>query len=171
MDIDKVLEDHKLWVNKQLEGKRANLSDAKLYWAKLSNANLSWADLSKANLCWANISNANLSNAKLYWAKLSGADLSWAKLSNADLSGADLCWADLSGANLYGAKGIVRLGPSTDGYEFFGVNHGETVMIKAGCRWFSVEEAKEHWTKTRGGTKLGLERIRFVEFIEAHFSE
>lgn len=73
-------------------------------------------------------------------------------------------------ADLYGAKGILRVGPTLDGYEFFGVAHPDGPMIKAGCRWFTVAEAVAHWTATRGNTPLGNERLRFVEFIRAHFA-
>jgi len=37
------------------------------------------------------------------------------------------------------------------------------------CR-VMVEEARKHWQETRGGTALGAERLRFVDFIEAHFA-
>jgi len=61
----------------------------------------------------------------------------------------------------------LRVGPSADGYEFFGVVRGGLVWIKAGCQWFTSDDARTHWNKTRGGTSLGAERIRFVNFIEA----
>jgi uncharacterized protein YjbI with pentapeptide repeats len=74
------------------------------------------ADLRRANLSTADLSEANLSEADLRWVKLSGADL-----SEADLRGADLRWANLSeaklseanlsGANLRGAIGIAQVGP------------------------------------------------------------
>jgi len=83
------------------------------------------------------------------------------------MTGADLSVAYLSGANMTGAKGIVRVGPSQDGYEFFGVVRDGDVWIKAGCRWFTAADARDHWTKTRGGTPLGAERLAFVDFIEA----
>jgi uncharacterized protein YjbI with pentapeptide repeats len=104
---------------------------------------------------------ANLSGANLYVANLYGADL-----SGADLSGANLSGANLSGANLYRAKGIVRVGPSLDGYEFFGTVIEGKVWIKAGCRWFSADKAREHWIKTRDKTKIGDQRLMFVDFIE-----
>lgn len=106
------------------------------------------------------------------WALKNGADLRGADLSDADLRGADLSGANLSGAylggaDLGGAKGIIRVGPSTDGYEFFGVIREGVVWIKAGCRWFTADDARAHWEQTRGGTDLGAERIVFVNFIEA----
>jgi uncharacterized protein YjbI with pentapeptide repeats len=161
MNLPEILEKHKLWLEGKEGGVRANLSDADLSGAYLSGAYLSDANLSDADLPGAYLFDANLSRANL-----SGANLSGAYLSGADLSGADLSGANLSGANLFGAKGILRVGPSLDGYEFFGVVRNGEVWIKAGCRWFTAPEAREHWTKTRGGTAIGAERLRFVTFIE-----
>ena len=98
-ELQVILKKHKLWLDNDPEGERADLSRANLSWA-----NLSRADLSLANLSWANLSRADLSWANLSWANLSGADLSRANLSRADLSGADLSGADLSWANLLRAN-------------------------------------------------------------------
>ena len=46
--LAEILAAHKLWLNNNPKGSRADLS-----WADLSGANLSWADLSWANLSWA----------------------------------------------------------------------------------------------------------------------
>ena len=105
MDINKVLELHKKWLNNDEGGEHANLSNADLSYADLrdtdlSNADLSYADLSGANLGDANLSGANLSGANLSGANLSDADLRYANLSDANLSGANLSGANLSGANL-----------------------------------------------------------------------
>ena len=119
----------------------------------------------------ADLSGANLRGANLSGADLSGANLRGANLSGADLSGANLRCAYLRGANLSGTKSIIRVGPAFDGYEFFGVQHDKDVWIKAGCRWFTANDARKHWQETRADTPLGRERIRFVDFIEAHFKE
>lgn len=176
MNLHEILEKHKLWLEGKEGGVRANLSrtnlsGANLYRADLSRAdlsrtNLSGADLSRTNLSGANLSRTNLYCADLFCANLSGANLSRTNLYDADLSGADLSGADLYGADLYRAEGIIRVGPSLDGYEFFGVVRNGEVWIKAGCRWFTATKAREHWTKTRGGTDIGAERLRFVTFIE-----
>ena len=130
-EIEKVLYEHKLWLNGDPNGKRANLSGAYLNCANLSGAYLNCADLSGANLsraylncadlrgadlCDANLSgaylcDANLSGAYLNCADLSGADLRGANLncaylSGADLRGANLCDANLRGADLHEAKNI-----------------------------------------------------------------
>ena len=103
IELKKVLDLHKMWLEDETGGQRAPLSGADLSGADLSRANLSGADLSRANLSGANLFRANLSGADLFRANLSEADLSGADLSRANLSGADLSGADLSRANLSGA--------------------------------------------------------------------
>jgi len=144
-----------------------NLSGALLSGANLHGANLSGAILRSASLRGADLSSASLSSASLSGASLSSASLREAYLQDADLRGADLSSASLGGANLCEAHGILRVGPSADGYEFFGVVRDNQVWIKAGCRFFTSDDARTHWNKTRGGTSLGAERISFVNFIEA----
>ena len=142
--IAAVLADHALWL-KGKGGQRAYLSGADLSGADLSGANLSGADLSGAYL--------------------SGADLSRANLSRADLSGANLSRANLSGADLSGAKinndktaiGILRRATRSDGWEFFLWHCEDGFYIKAGCRFFTLEEGRKHWKATRAGTPLGDE--------------
>jgi len=109
--------------------------------------------------------------ADLTGADLTGAYLTGADLSGADLTGADLTGADLSGADLSGAKGIMRIGPARDGYEFFAVRRDGAVWIKAGCRWFVAAEARAHWSKPREDEALQAERLRFLDFLEANCPE
>ena len=78
-ELNKILENHKHWVNKDCEG-----------WENMK------ADLHRANLCGANLRVADLCGANLR-----GADLHWTNLCGADLRGADLHWANLCGADLY----------------------------------------------------------------------
>ena len=93
------------------------------------------------------------------------ADLSGANLSGADLSCANLSDADLRGANLSGAKinnnktaiGILRRATRADGWEFFLWHCDDGFYIKAGCRFFTLEEGRKHWKATRAGTPLGDE--------------
>ena len=92
-ELADILKKHKIWLNKEVGGIRADLRLAYLYGTDLRGADLYVADLRGANLCGAN----------LYWADLHGANLSWANLSGANLSGANLSGANLSGANLYEA--------------------------------------------------------------------
>ena len=114
--LEKILEDHKHWLNKDINGwgnmyayfKSAHLSDAHLSGADLSDTDLRGADLREADLREADLSDADLRGANLSGAHLSGANLKCANLSGAHLSGAhlrgaDLRYADLKCADLRGA--------------------------------------------------------------------
>ena len=120
-ELAEILSKHKIWLNKEVGGIRADLYGtdlrrADLYGTDLRRADLRWVNLSGADLRWANLSRAdlrwaNLSGADLRWVNLSGADLSRANLYKADLRGAVLSGADLSRADLYladlhGAKNL-----------------------------------------------------------------
>jgi hypothetical protein len=112
-ELQKILELHKLWLNDDPNGVRANLRSADLsnadlrsadlYGADLYGADLIWADLRKADLRDAKLSNADLRKANLRGANLRGADLFGAYLIDANLRGANLRGADLIGADLIGA--------------------------------------------------------------------
>ena len=54
-ELEQFLRKHKLWLDDDPEGERANLSEADLREADLSGANLIGADLSGANLSGANL--------------------------------------------------------------------------------------------------------------------
>ena len=102
-EIEKLLENHKKWLNNELGGIRVDLRGANLYEANLRGVNLSGANLYGADLRGANLYGANLRGANLYRADLSEADLRGANLYGADLRGVNLYGADLSEADLYGA--------------------------------------------------------------------
>ena len=120
--INKILEEHKHWLNEDCEGwetmkadfsycelnhtdlSHTDLSGAYLSYADLSEADLSHTDLRGAYLSYANLSCADLSCANLRDANLSCADLHDANLRDANLRDANLSNADLSGANLRGAN-------------------------------------------------------------------
>jgi uncharacterized protein YjbI with pentapeptide repeats len=185
-ELAEVLRLHELWLDESEEGvranlsganlPRANLSGANLFGANLSGANLSRANLSGANLSGANLSGANLSRANLFGANLSRANLFGANLFGANLFGANLSRANLFGANLFGAnlfghRGIICIGPSKDGFDFFAVRRAGVVWIKAGCRWFSADDARAHWSKPREDEALQAQRRAFVDFLVANCPE
>ena len=62
--LAEILQKHKMWVNGEEGGEKADLR-----FADLRSANLRSADLSSANLRDANLSSANLSSADLSYAK------------------------------------------------------------------------------------------------------
>ena len=67
-------------------------------------------------------------------------------LAGANCSGADFSRANFYGANFYGAEGILHVGP-VDGWDMYAVRWDDGPRIKAGCRWFTVSEAREWWGK------------------------
>ena len=109
---------------------------------------------------WALKTNANLRDAYLGDAYLGGADLGSAVLRGAVLRGADLRGADLRDAVL------IHCGARSDGYEFFAHIRNGDLWIKAGCRYFTVADAKAHWANTRSGTQLGDESLQLVANAE-----
>jgi uncharacterized protein YjbI with pentapeptide repeats len=93
--------------------------------------------------------------------------LTGADLTGADLTGADLRDTDLSGADLSGAKGVV-LGPQrSDGYLFWLTGSPAQPIVRAGCRTFTLPEARAHWTETRGETALGDETMAILLYLES----
>ena len=128
--LKKILEKHKMWLNGEEGGERADLSgvnlrEADLRVADLSGANLRGVDLSGAHLIGADLSEADLICVNLYRANLNGANLSRANLSGANLRGVDLRSADLSGADL--SRADLR------GVYFRGANLSGTYGIPAIC--------------------------------------
>src|ERR1700721_510780 len=150
----------------------ADLVGADLRGANLCGANLCGANLCGANLCGADLRGADLCSANLCGADLCGADLCGADLRSANLCGANLCGADLRGADLRGAvlgDQWIIVGPvRSDGYQFFlmRLRDNEKPMVRAGCRWFTLKKAKEHWETTRKDTQLGNESLDILIWLE-----
>ena len=112
--------------------------------ADLREADLRGADLYGANLREANLRGANLCGTNLYGANLRGADL-----YGANLRGANLYVANLRGADLREAKGYLCLGWDPRGYHFRAIQFDNVWHITAGCRNFTLDEARIHWTNNR----------------------
>jgi len=100
MNIDEILKKHKLWLDGDEKGERADLQGANLRGANLRGASLQRADLQGANLRGADLQDASLQDADLRGANLRGADLRGANLRGANLRGANLQGANLRDANL-----------------------------------------------------------------------
>lgn len=63
-------------------------------------------------------------------------------------------------ARVYGVK-------RSDGYAFCYVPDKDGVMrVIAGCRYFTMEEARKHWQQKIGGTPLGDETMAILDFLE-----
>jgi len=152
-EIAAILADHGCWLRGE-GGKRADLSGADLTRADLTDARLSGADLTRADLTRADLTDARLSGARL---------------TRADLTDARLTRADLTDAVLHGTtiKRLLRRATRADGYEFILWDCQEGFFIAAGCRWFTLDEARQHWTATRAGTPLGDETMDILDFFAA----
>jgi len=103
-ELDSILELHRMFLNNEEEGARADLrytdlTGAKLRGADLRYANLRGADLTGADLRYTDLTSADLRGADLRGADLTGADLRYTDLTSADLTGAKLTGAELRGAN------------------------------------------------------------------------
>lgn len=131
----------------------------------------------RADFRGADLSGADLIGADLYCADLSGADLSGADLMRADLrdanlSGADLIGADLSGADLRGEKILTLVARATrlDGYEFIAFATDAEIVIRAGCRTFSLAEYRKHVAAEYPDTDKAIETLDILDFIELRAS-
>ena len=101
--IEETLRLHKLYLNNEEGGVRANLEGANLKGADLRRVYLRRAYLRGADLTGSDLRGANLRLANLKKADLEGANLEGAYLRGADLEGANLTDANLEAANLEGA--------------------------------------------------------------------
>ena len=85
MNLEKILQKHKMWLEGKEGGERADLRGA-----DLSGIDLTGADLRYTNLRYANLSDTDLRKADLSDTDLINAGLRDANLREADLRGADL---------------------------------------------------------------------------------
>ena len=89
--------------------------------------------------------------------------------NRASLVGARLDGARLDGAIINGkiAISILRRATRKDIYEFFLWHCQEGYYVKAGCHFFTMAEARQHWIATRAGTPLGDESLDILDFFDA----
>ena len=145
-----------------------NLARANLRGAILAGANLANTNLAGAILRGAILARANLRGAILAGADLAGADLARADLARADLAGAILTGAILTGANLIHAIiSAADIGTRSDGYRFILLAQPDSEpRIQAGCRNFSLSEARAHWAIRHVGTPLHAEMQVILDHAE-----
>ena len=131
------------------------------------------ADRSGANLSEANLRGANLRKANLAGCDLSGANLRDADLRKCDLRDADLADADLRGCDLRWAVGIRHLTTTDHGHAVVAQQREATGewRILAGCRDFSIEEARAHWSASDYHTPASGRRIiANIDWLEAELA-
>jgi len=115
----------------------------------------------RVDLAGANLAGANLALANLAGADLAGAYLALANLAGADLAGANLAGTNLAGAYLASAKGLLDAG-TPHGYRVAVNVFGGAVRIWAGCRSFTLAEARAHW-KAREDRNLMPALLDYIE--------
>lgn len=144
----------------------ASLQDVALQWSNLQGASLQGANLRKADLQGAALQGASLRDANLRKADLQLANLRGASLRDAALQGAGLQGVNLEAAYMRGAylahTCIIDIGQRSDGYQFYLHCGLGDPHILAGCRYFTIADARKHWRNTRRGTPLGEESLRMV---------
>ena len=156
-ELSLILDKHAKWLKNEDGEEKADLR-----YADLSYADLSYADLRYTNLSYADLSFANLSYADLRYTNLSYADLRYADLRYADLSA-----ANLSAADLRYATGQYYITQRSDGYQFFLVlDKGGSWMIRAGCRYKSIESYRDH-LRTYSSEDKKTETTLILDFAEA----
>ena len=158
-----------------LDGARldgARLDGARLIDARLDGASLDGASLDGARLIGATLDGASFIGASLIGARLDGASFIGASLIGARLDGASLIDASLDGASLDGARpdkataAPLRRATRADGYEFLLWPTDAGWRVRAGCRFFTLPEARDHWTRTRAGTPIGDETADILDMFE-----
>jgi hypothetical protein len=133
------------WTGADFRG--ANLEDAVFDQVVLRRADFHEAILNRTRFKEADLRDADFKKASLVLAEFTGANLVDASLYRADLTNADFFGANLAGTYLDNAI----LGNATGVRAFYGIAEWGPLYvfsekwIKCGCRWFTLEEAKEHW--------------------------
>lgn len=152
--------------------RRAELSGANLSWlelrgcdfsqATLVGANLVEADLSGANLSYSDVSRANLREATMRGACLRSVRAVESNWSGAIVNGAD--WsihADIGDTfkdvTWKGGMKVVKAPwksiSRSDGFSFHLLECEDGLFrVDAGCRWFTMDEAWNHWSDPKHWT-------------------
>ena len=138
-ELNRILENHKKWLEGDPRGVKANLRNVSLVGASLVGATLDYASLDYASLVGASLEGASLNYASLDYASLNGASLNYASLvgaslDRASLDGASLVCASLGYASLDGAT---LVGASLDG-----VSLNYASLVRASLNGASLDGVK-----------------------------
>jgi hypothetical protein len=90
VELKEILRLHKLWLNGDSKGIRADLSESDLRGSDLSESDLRGSDLSESDLRGSDLRGSNLSGSNLRNSNLSGSNLSGSNLSGSNLSNSNL---------------------------------------------------------------------------------
>jgi uncharacterized protein YjbI with pentapeptide repeats len=133
-----------------------DLSNRTLSGGKFHACDFTKADLSDCTLCDADFTDAILIGVDLDRASLEGANF-----SRADLTGARMVDAAIESAIFVDCVGLIDAGTDPRGYRFIGVQQTNGAWrIKAGCRWYTLGQAIEHWQDR--GNEDAIERVSLI---------
>jgi hypothetical protein len=62
--------------------------------------------------------------------------------------------------------GVIHGGKRSDGYHFFLFKKGKSVVVRAGCRNFSLRQARKHWGEDYCDERLGRWSLKTVAAME-----
>ncbi|HEY2617481.1 MAG TPA: pentapeptide repeat-containing protein [Acetobacteraceae bacterium] len=138
----------------------ADLANGSFPNAEFENFDLREADLSECELNGANFRQARLNDATLDDSSLVNANFHGASMYNVTMRG-----SDIDGARFTHCYGVVDAGFDNRGYRFVGIWHPkeQTWMVKAGCRWFTMEEAEEHWGPDDMDNRDAMARLAVIK--------
>jgi hypothetical protein len=165
-ELKTILASHAKWRAGDVDGIRANLTDANLTGANLRGANLTDANLTGANLTDAYLTGAYLRGANLRGANLTDAYLRDANLTDANLTGAYLRGANLTGAYLRDAKNIppVLIQPEEGGFFAWKKLRGpKTSLALIAKLWVPGDARRINSFRSR---KCRAEYVEVVEIVE-----
>lgn len=111
----------------------------------LGEADLSHFDLTGIQMPGCRLVRADLRGTILRDANLEGCAFGGARMHDCDLTNANIDDVDLSDTESGYIHGIISLG-ELDGWRVYGYRKSDGhLRIRAGCRNFSLEDAREHW--------------------------
>ena len=158
-DINVIINQHKLWLNDDKCGKRADFSESNLINVNLSDMDLRYIDFSGSDLSGCDFSNSdlrgcNLISCDLSYGNFNGCDLRYTDLRGSDLSNCKLTNCDFRGSDLYNSNlkdsdisdSDIRFLSSANGIELACINAGiyQVVLAKykiaIGDKIFTIEE-------------------------------
>lgn len=132
----------------------ADDADVNMSEIDLAGTNFAGQDLSNMNLAGMNLEDCNFNGANLINANLAGCDLRDAHFDRTRMTGASVIGADLRDTNFANVEarhvdGIALMGEldqwSVYGYPLKMGDNDFRLMIRAGCRHFTLAEARDHW--------------------------
>jgi hypothetical protein len=134
-------------------------------------------DLSRGDFSRQDLSGLFLEGGKFAHCDFRGTDLSSADIQAADFRGANMVGCNLDGAlidrcvRFDDAQGIYDAGEDSREYRFIGVWHPDDEYepgwkIKAGCRWFTLSDARYHWGPEDQDNEEALELVERIASAE-----